>query len=777
MLHANRISKRKRIKCALIVATMLAVTAGSAAAHPLGNFTINHFARIEAGPQRIAIHYVIDMAEIPAFQELQKIDSDGDGSPSADEINAYAEQAGARLADGIALTVDGAPLHVNVAQCNVTLPPGAGGLATLRIECDFAGQFDVPGATHRLRFEDMNYRDRIGWREIVVAPGSGVGIFDSTAFGNGLTDALKAYPEDSLSAPLDERIAEFSVAIGAAPPGAKALMTRDGRASRQTRDRLAELITVPELTPMVALLGLLLAAALGGLHALSPGHGKTVVGAYLVGSRGSARHAAFLGLTVTITHTAGVFALGLATLFASRYVVPERLFPLLSLISGGIVLTIGLSLFIRRLRAALNYSGHHSRDGHEHHHHSHDAHDHNNNQSHHAPHHDHAHDSLLVHSHGGKEHTHVPPGTDGSPITWRSLLALGISGGLLPCPSALVVMLSAISLHRVGYGLVLIVAFSIGLAATLTAVGLIFVYAGRLMKRPIGSGRLVRVLPVASAFVVACAGAAICYEALSSAGISLAAPFVRLLGLFTSSISQANPVSTASVLVFGLVFGLKHAVEADHLAAVSTIVSERKSLLSSSVVGGLWGIGHTISLLIAGTAVLLFQVKISERAAMALEFCVALMLIGLGANALRKLFGGGAIHTHSHSHWNRAHLHPHMHGEAPESAQHTHHGLSLNARPLLVGMVHGLAGSAALMLLVLSTVSSRVIGLAFIAVFGLGSIGGMMIMSALVSMPLRLTADRFKRTHRAVQMLAAIFSLGLGVMMVYHIGFLDGLFG
>jgi len=754
---------------------MLAVTAGSAAAHPLGNFTINHFARIEAGPQRIAIHYVIDMAEIPAFQELQKIDSDGDGSPSADEINAYAEQTGARLADGIVITVDGAPLHVNAAQCNVTLPPGAGGLATLRIECDFAGKFDAQGATHRLRFEDMNYRDRIGWREIVVASGSGVGIFDSTAFGNGLTDALKGYPEDSLSAPLDERIAEFSFAIGAAPAGAKALMTRDGRAARQTRDRLAELITVPEITPLVALLGLLIAAALGGLHALSPGHGKTIVGAYLVGSRGSGRHAAFLGLTVTITHTAGVFALGLATLFASRYVVPERLFPLLSLISGGIVLTIGLSLFIRRLRAALN-SDHHSRDGHEHHPHSHDAHDHNNHQSHHARHHDHAHDSLLVHSHGGKEHTHVPPGTDGSPITWRSLLALGISGGLLPCPSALVVMLSAISLHRVGYGLVLIVAFSVGLAATLTAVGLIFVYAGRLMKRPLGSGRLVRALPVASAFVVACAGAAICYEALSSAGFSVAAPFVRLLGLFTSSISQADPVSTASVLIFGLVFGLKHAVEADHLAAVSTIVSERKSLLSSSLVGGIWGIGHTISLLVAGTAVLLFQLKISKRAETTLEFCVALMLIGLGANALRKLFGGGTIHNHSHRHWNHAHLHPHIHGEAAESTQHTHHGLSLNARPLLVGMVHGLAGSAALMLLVLSTVSSRVIGLAFIAVFGLGSIGGMMIMSALVSMPLRLTADRFKRTHRAVQMLAAIFSLGLGVMMVYNSGFLVGLF-
>jgi nickel/cobalt transporter (NicO) family protein len=765
MLHKRPATKLRRLIYVLITAaSIVLVISGFAGAHPLGNFTINHFARLDVGVQRIRVQYVIDMAEIPAFQELQGIKT-GDETPSVEELKVYASQAAAKLADGILINIDGASVPISAVQSTASLPTGAGGLPTLRIECAFEGAFDSTGPFHRLKFEDTNYRDRMGWREIAAIPASGVNIFDSSAFGNTLTDALKAYPEDSISAPLDERYAELSFGRGVAPSGAKILRMRDGHPVVQQRDRLAELIAVPELTPLVSLLGLLAALALGALHALSPGHGKTVVGAYLVGSRGTARHAAFLGLTVTLTHTAGVFALGVATLFASRYIVPERVFPVLSFVSGAIVLTIGLTLFIRRWRATLERSQHHNVGDHDH-----------NHPYSHA--HEHAHNTSLVDSHGEREHSHLPPGADGSPITWRSLLALGISGGLLPCPSALVVMLSAISFHRVGYGLLLVITFSIGLAATLTAVGLIFVYAARLMKRPLGSGRLVRVLPVASAFVIACAGGAICYEALSSSGLSFVALFARLPGLFTNSISPGTPISTASVLLFGLVFGLKHAVEADHLAAVSTIVSERKSVFSSSLVGGLWGIGHTVSLFVAGVSVLLLNLKIGERTALGLEFCVAVMLVALGANALRKLLRGGTLHAHSHRHGKHAHLHPHIHEElakARKQPQDTHHDLTLNARPLLVGMVHGLAGSAALMLLVVSTVSTRAIGLAFIAVFGLGSIGGMMVMSALVSMPFRFTANRFKRAHRAVQILAAIFSLGLGMMMAYQIGFLDGL--
>jgi ABC-type nickel/cobalt efflux system permease component RcnA len=748
----------------------------TAAAHPLGNFTINHFTRIAPQADRISIHYVIDMAEIPAFQELQKINSEG--AASNDELAVYASQMAPRLAANLSLMADGESLALSVLQSRAMTVPGAGGLPTLRMECDFAASSPSLGSTptHRLRFEDTNFSERLGWREVAVMPGTGVSVFNSTAFANSVTDELKVYPEDLLAAPLDERRVECSFALGAAPAGATPLMRRDGQRVTAARDRLAELISVPELTPLVALLGLLLAIGLGALHALSPGHGKTVVGAYLVGSRGTARHAAFLGLTVTITHTAGVFALGLVTLFASQYVLPEKLFPILSLVSGLIVVVIGGSLFARRLRLVLAKAHDHDDVNDEPHHH---APSHRHDELHHShEEHSHAHShGTIVHSHGGVEHSHLPPGADGSPITWRSLLALGISGGLLPCPSALVVLLSAISLHRVGYGLLLVIAFSVGLAGTLTTVGLAFVYAGKLIKRPMRWGWLTRVLPVVSAFVIACAGLAICYEALVGAGLNPVTWITHWLKAMAGSSPDGGRLSTASALVFGLIFGLKHAVEADHLAAVSTIVSERKSLLSSSLVGGLWGVGHTLALLIAGLAVLLLNIKIGDRAALGLEFVVALMLIALGANALRRLFGGGRLHLHTHRHGPRAHAHPHIHEPGEAAIAGSHHRLRLGVRPLVVGLIHGLAGSAALMLLVLTTVTTRMAGLAFIVVFGVGSIGGMMAMSLLLGLPLQLTASRFARTHKAVQVLAAAFSLGLGLMMAYRIGVLDGLFG
>ena len=218
-----------------------------------------------------------------------------------------------------------------------------------------------------------------------MVPGAGIAIFDSSAFGSGLTDELKAYPTELLMAPLNERSAEWSFTLGAAPAGTTPLRTRDGRAATPARDRLAELIVLPELTLPIVLAALLIAAALGALHALSPGHGKTIVGAYLVGSRGTARHAVFLGATVTVTHTLGVFGLGLVTLFASHYIRPERLFPILSLISGCVVLVLGLSLFGQRLRAVLGAAG--DDPGHEH---DPDA----------AP---------ELHAHGGHWHSHLPP--------------------------------------------------------------------------------------------------------------------------------------------------------------------------------------------------------------------------------------------------------------------------------------------------------------------------------------------------------------------------------
>jgi ABC-type nickel/cobalt efflux system permease component RcnA len=473
------------------------------------------------------------------------------------------------------------------------------------------------------------------------------------------------------------------------------------------------------------------------MHAMSPGHGKTVVGAYLIGSRGTVKHAAFLGATVTITHTIGVFALGLVTLFASRYALPEKLYPVLSFVSGALVVAIGLSLFTRRLRALLGVT----------------AHD-----------HDHRHHDHQDHSAGG--HTHLPPGADGSEISWQGLLTLGVSGGIMPCPSALVVMLAAISLNRIGYGLVLIVAFSLGLAGALTAVGLAFVYGGKLLARVPASGKLMRALPVVSAFVIAVLGAAICYQAMRQAGINLS-------DLWRSELETTTMTSAFGILILGLGIGLRHALDTDHLAAVSAIVSERKNWFSSLLIGGLWGVGHTASLLLAGMAVILMKFDIGKYEK-PLEFCVALMLIALGANVLYKLARGGRMHLHGHSHAGHMHVHPHLHDDKPEPAN-SHHGLKLSLRPVIIGMVHGLAGSAALMLAVLATIKSTALAFAYIIIFGVGSIGGMMVMSLILSLPIHLTAGYFAKTNLAVRALAGCFSLGFGLFMVYEIGFLGGL--
>jgi high-affinity nickel permease len=245
--------------------------------------------------------------------------------------------------------------------------------------------------------------------------------------------------------------------------------------------------------------------------------------------------------------------------------------------------------------------------------------------------------------------------------------------------------------------------------------------------------------------------------------------------LVESVVAQADTVSILSILAAGLIIGLKHAVEADHLAAISTIVSERRGLLSSSIVGGLWGIGHTLSLLAAGILVILLEVKIPERLAQSLEFCVALMLVTLGINALVKIRKGGRIHLHSHTHGGREHVHPHFHADSAEEASGIHHGFRPSLRPLFIGLIHGLAGSAALMLLVLTTISSRALAIAYIVVFGLGSIAGMMLMSSIMGLPAALAAQRFTWANVAIRTVAGFFSLAFGLAMAWEIGYVDGL--
>ncbi|MGI8884777.1 MAG: nickel/cobalt transporter [Pyrinomonadaceae bacterium] len=506
------------IKIALILVLSF-VFAVSITAHPLGNFSLNNYSRIEMEKNQIRLRCVSDIAEIPTFQESQQIDANKNGTLETEELDSYLEKITTQFISNLKLSVDGQPLQIQSAAKNISLVPGAGNLSTLRFEWDFTTEISdgSKDAIRRVRFENNNHKERVGWNEIVVNRVAGTNVFDSTTFGSGITDELRTYPEDMLLAPLSEREAEFSFTTSAVAADVKLLQNRNGGVSAPVqKDKFAELISVREFSPAIIAFSLLLAFGFGAMHAMSPGHGKTVVGAYLIGSRGTFKHAVFLGLTVTITHTLGVFALGLITIFASNFILPEKMMPFLSFVSGLLVFFIGISLFKDRLFSFLGWktvSHHH--DGHEHSHsherHHEHAHPHeNHDHTHHDQEHHHSHDGLT-HSHGGSTHTHLPPEN----ITWKSLLGLGISGGLLPCPSALVLMLAAINLGRVGYGLVLTLVFSLGLAATLTAVGLLFLYGGKVFNGTrLSAHPLARAVPVFSAFVITCLGAVICYNSL-----------------------------------------------------------------------------------------------------------------------------------------------------------------------------------------------------------------------------------------------------------------------
>ncbi|MCP9493842.1 MAG: sulfite exporter TauE/SafE family protein [Pyrinomonadaceae bacterium MAG19_C2-C3] len=780
--HRRQLLTNRRATFALFLATayLLAIPL-HALAHPLGNFTINVFTRIEPRAGDVRVRYVVDMAEIPTFQTLQTINADGDGSRvDTGSLEHYAARAAAEYKQNLRLTVNGASVPLELVSHNITTPPGNGNLPTLRLECEFTGTLPPTSNTvdaRRVEYADLNFQDRIGWHETIVVPGSGVAVFDSTIFGNTLSDELRAYPENLLAAPINERTARFSFSSGAIPPDSRPLLTRDGDAAPNAspgRDRLSELIAVKELTPGVALLALLFALVLGAAHALSPGHGKTIVGAYLVGSRGTVKHAAFLGATVTITHTLGVFALGLVTLFAAKFILPERLFPILSFISGAIVILIGAQLFISRLRLALGGDFTHD--------HAHDFDElpleTSNAATHQSKYQTEAlHENLpsniaassdastvpnkskgFTHAHGGSAHTHVIPGADdATPITWRSLLGLGISGGLLPCPSALVVLLSAIAAGHVGFGLLLVVAFSIGLAATLTAVGLTFLYVGRTMKRSFKSGKFdyfARVLPVASAFVITILGAFICYEALAQAGFTL-----NFWHVEQEEVSLTQ-LSSASVMLLGFVFGLKHATEADHVVAVSTIVSQYRNVFRAGLVGGLWGIGHTASLVVVGVIVLALRVAIPESISNLLELGVALMIVILGITALIRALRERGDES-----------------DLTSKNIHSHSWRDIGFKPFLVGSIHGLAGSGTLTVLVLTQIESIALGLLYLAIFGAGSIIGMLLMSGLIGLPFAMTSNRVHRFSFGLQSIAATFSILFGLWYAYQINAEHHLFG
>jgi nickel/cobalt exporter len=494
-----------RFVLAFVVATLLlgVAPARPAAAHPLGNFTVNQYSRIEIGTDEARVDYVLDLAELPTVADRPLLDSDGDGAIAAVERESYLDRKLTEIGPALHLVAGSTELALRPVARSVALVPGQAGLDTTRIEASFVAELpSTAGDANPLTFRNDYASDRLGWREIVIANGPDVSIDHAAALAVDQSHALRLYPDDLLSSPLDERSVTVAYQPSPGAPAASGERATIASGLAGIGQRLEEIISGGTLSTGGLLLALLAAAGWGAVHALSPGHGKTVVGAYLVGSRGTPRHALFLGLTVTVTHTAGVIALGLVILFASRTILPEQLYPWLSLASGLLVAVLGLTILRQRL-LGLPVFGHH-----HHHHHQEHGHDHE---------HDHSHDHGLVHSHDGHVHSHLPPGADSERLTWRSLLALGISGGLLPCPSALLALLGAVAVGRAGFGLLVVVAFSLGLAATLTGVGLLFLYAGRYLERRALTSRwsgILQFAPALAAVAVTASGAMIVARAL-----------------------------------------------------------------------------------------------------------------------------------------------------------------------------------------------------------------------------------------------------------------------
>jgi nickel/cobalt exporter len=489
---------RRLLLAPALALAALALAAPGAMAHPLGNFSINHLSKVKVSSDRVEVRYILDQAEIPTFQERDE---------SRGEVLAAKRT---EVVGGLSLRVDGRDVPLELAPGGeLTLPKGQGGLQTTRLELSLSAAVDGP---RRVELRDETFADRVGWKAIVAEPGKGTTV-RTTAPSGDPTNGLRRYPDDLLDSPLDRRSAALSVEPG---DGTLVAPRAEGERTVATRDASGEgfAAVFDDAAAGQGVLALLLLAAFGwgALHALSPGHGKAMVAAYLIGTRGTARHAVALGATVTVTHTIGVFALGLVTLLLSQYILPEDLYPWLNLVSGLLVVLIGAGVLRARVRWArarrLAPVGGHgpSPDASSHTH----GHEHPHGLGHFLDHlrgraRDHSHTHAHSHDHDqhhGHDHSHGHAQDHPHTATRRSLLGMGAAAGLIPCPSALVVLLGAISQHEVALGLLLIVAFSIGLACTLTGLGLAVVYARRMLPRVSMSGRLASALPAASALVI-----------------------------------------------------------------------------------------------------------------------------------------------------------------------------------------------------------------------------------------------------------------------------------
>jgi nickel/cobalt exporter len=497
----------RRITLAVLALFAALSVPAAAVAHPLGNFTINTYAGLRASPSDIRLDFVVDLAEIPTFEERLRLDLDEDGQLSAAEIEAARDPECEALVAALPLLVEGSATPWELAGSGLSFPPGAvGGTPTTRLVCEFVAAYPAgaPAADGtEVTFDNNAHEGRLGWREIVVeGDGVIVDVADPGVRSASISARLTAYPEDRLAVPLDQSAVSFRVMPGGAalvPLAIPEVTWRQGfgpagAAPVPSVPPLAvpggvgadipEIFRATDLSPALALLAVGAALLLGAGHALTPGHGKTLMAAYLVGTRGTAVHAAGLGLSVTVSHTLGILGLAVLVTGAQSALPPDVVVRALPTLAALTIVAIGAWMLIAELRrrraAAMAHLVAHR----------------------HVAEHDEA-QHEGEHSHGGIRHAHPPAAA--STITWRSLFTLGLAGGLIPSTSALVILLGTIATGRTAFGIVLVVAFGLGMAVVLGGIGVLLVRARvwlDRMPRGSGLGRLAGAMPLLAAVVV-----------------------------------------------------------------------------------------------------------------------------------------------------------------------------------------------------------------------------------------------------------------------------------
>ena len=501
--------RRTSVICLAAGALLAAAAIGApASAHPLGNFTINHLVKVTLGPRDLRARYVLDMAEIPTFQTMRA--RTATGTMDAAQLRAWAQDEVAVIRPALDVEADGRRLDLAAGRPVVATRSGAGGLPTLYWVDEFRAP--LPSGVRSASVSDGSFPGRIGWKDVVVSPATEP------------TDELRRYPSALLGSPRD--VTGVAIAMTAAGPvvssvaDAGAAFPSSTQPSQLRSNTLSDMLAHGTSDPLIVIVTLLAAIGLGALHALEPGHGKTLLAVSLVGGRATPKQALLLATGLTIAHTAGVLLLGVALLLAARWIVPETIYPWVTLLSGLVVAGLGAQSLARLIRA--RHGDAHAHDAGEH---GHAGHEHGERGEH------------------GHEHGLGIAGA--APLSFRGVMLAAMSGNIAPCPAALVVMLAALTLHEIGYGIAVVVAFSVGLAAVLTGLGIALVRGAAWISRRPFFDKAAAYAPFASACVISVIGAVML-------GQSAAAGLVR------GSPIAVTAAALAAVAVVALLPGHAH---------------------------------------------------------------------------------------------------------------------------------------------------------------------------------------------------------------------------